>query len=583
MKITVGKKLIGGFLLILILLIAIGGISISKMNSMGNSMKEVQQNWLPSIKLLSEIQVNYINVYRYLLEITIETDINKMDETQTTLDNTVKVLKDNQRKYEMLIADPEQKKQYDSFVIGENRLLGQVPQVIKLARDNNDKDAYQLLIQLKDIFNRSNTSLTDDIALNIKGSDEASNSSLNQYQSAMIFEIIVSLIAIILTIAIALITTRSIVKPISFISTQLKEIAEGEGDLTRRIVIHSQDEIGELANSFNKMCENLSDMIRQIGDTAIQIAASAEQLTASAEQTSKATEQVAVITEEVAKGADTQMKNVQQSVNSVEGMSTGIQQIATNANLVFTGSIQASDISIEGNKAIESVIVQMQSISNNTNEVAEDIKELEALSQEIGQILAVITEIAAQTNLLALNAAIEAARAGENGRGFAVVAAEVRKLAEQSSGSAQKITHLIMNIQGKTSKAVESMGKSTEEVATGINVVNIARVSFDRIEQSVSDIKSQIQVVSAESEQMSKDASRMVTSFEFISKITDSTAAGSQNVSAASEEQLASMEEITSSAASLAKMAEELQTLTGKFKVTRDKANQDIRENETAA
>ncbi|BCJ86548.1 hypothetical protein skT53_15330 [Effusibacillus dendaii] len=221
----------------------------------------------------------------------------------------------------------------------------------------------------------------------------------------------------------------------------------------------------------------------------------------------------------------------------------------------------------EGNQAIRTAISQMNSIQNTVSGLAKVITGLGERSQEIGQIVEAITSIASQTNLLALNAAIEAARAGEHGRGFAVVADEVRKLAEQSSISAQQISELIATIQEETNKAVESMERGTKEVSEGITAVNLAGESFEQIGHSITDVSSQMQEVSAASKQMSTNSQQVIKSIDTISEITESTAAGAQNVSAASEEQLATMEEITASANALAQMAEELQKIVMKFKV----------------
>jgi methyl-accepting chemotaxis protein len=209
----------------------------------------------------------------------------------------------------------------------------------------------------------------------------------------------------------------------------------------------------------------------------------------------------------------------------------------------------------------------MSSISNTVNDLAKVIKGLGDRSQEIGQIVEVITGIAQQTNLLALNAAIEAARAGEHGRGFAVVADEVRKLAEQSAESAQQITNLIGTIQADTSTAVNVMDSTIQEVSSGIGVVNTAGEAFNRIENLINTVAKQIQEVSAASQQMSVGAMQVVKAIDEISDVSEKTAAGTQNVSAAAQEQLASMEEISASSSSLSKMATELQTLVSRFKV----------------
>lgn len=169
--------------------------------------------------------------------------------------------------------------------------------------------------------------------------------------------------------------------------------------------------------------------------------------------------------------------------------------------------------------------------------------------------------------MLSLNAAIEAARAGEHGRGFAVVAGEVKKLAEQSSKSAEQIATLIHDIQGEIGKAQESMQSATKEVHVGMVVVQTAGGLFSEIERYVDEVGSQVQEVTVAAQQISAGATQVVQAIEGIAEVAQTTASGTENVSAAAEEQLASMEEISSSSAALTHMAGELQVLVDKFKL----------------
>lgn len=357
-----------------------------------------------------------------------------------------------------------------------------------------------------------------------------------------------------------------------YLTRQIQSVNEisqamAQGDFSQSLRVQSEDEFGQMSQNFNAMRENVNGLLSKISSSSHHVAATAEELTASAEQTSKATEQIAETIQEVAAGTDKQVRSVEESSRSIREMSHGIDQIAQNAQHVAETAQQAMDMAQDGDQSIRTAIHQMHSISDHINELSQTVKGLGDRSQEIGQIVEVISGISQQTNLLALNAAIEAARAGEHGRGFAVVADEVRKLAEQSSHSAQQISNLIGAIQQETTKAVSAMETSTQEVTSGINVVNTAGASFGQIQSYVNQVAQSIKEVSQSARLLSSNTQKVVQSTSLIAEMADSTASGTQNVSAASEEQLASMEEIASSAHSLSLMAEELHSLISTFKV----------------
>ncbi|MDF2647993.1 MAG: hypothetical protein K0Q73_3798 [Paenibacillus sp.] len=397
------------------------------------------------------------------------------------------------------------------------------------------------------------------------GNEQAYDSVMSQSMKTRIKSIWILAITLVLAVIVGYYFSNRIAKPIIQLTDLTKEAANG--DLTIQISIQDKNEIGQLANSFNTMVRNLRQIIQQVRSSSENVAASAVELTSSASQTSKATKQVALIIEEVATETEKQVQTLEESSRSVHEISASIQQIAANAQTVSSVATQTAEKTEQGNLAIQAAIQQMNSIHQTINGLAEVIKLLSERSQEIEQIVGAITDIASQTNLLALNAAIEAARAGEHGRGFAVVAGEVRKLAEQSSSSAQNIVQLITVIRSEITRTVQSVDLGIQDVATGLNAVNTAGEAFALIQHSIHAVTSQIQEVSVSSHQMSANTLQVVQSFKTILQVSNITASGTQNISAAAEEQLATMEEIASSVHLLSKMASELQTLIGKFKI----------------
>lgn len=384
-------------------------------------------------------------------------------------------------------------------------------------------------------------------------------------QGILFTTLLVVVIFILIGLVAAVLIVRSITKPLNLLVRVTEKVSNG--DLTQSITVKNNDEVGQLGNSFNKMLVSLKELLTHVGEKSQLLAASSEELTASSEQNSQATEQVADAIQEVAAGTDHQTEMVKETTEVIKEMSTGINQIKLNAQNVSITSGEALNIVSTGEQSIQHLVLQMSKINDSVTDLGTVITSLGQRSEEINQIVNVISEIAGQTNLLALNAAIEAARAGEHGKGFAVVADEVRKLAEQSSKSTESIRELISSIQSDTKQAVESMNKGTQETEKGISVVNEAGNSFKEIQKFVDIVTSQIQEVSASIEQLAQGSQQVVEAVSEIEEIAKKTTGQGQEVSAATEEQLASMQEIASSAASLSYMAEELQEAVNKFRL----------------
>ncbi|NNV03032.1 methyl-accepting chemotaxis protein [Brevibacillus sp. MCWH] len=358
---------------------------------------------------------------------------------------------------------------------------------------------------------------------------------------------------------------RLITRPLAVLMAAAAKISEG--DLSEPVRVNARDEIGRLAESFEGMRLSLQSVLAEVNQGAVQVAASAEELMASADQSSKASEQISSAIQEVAVGADKQVAGVEEAYQVVNMMASAAEQINGNTQQVAGLASEASDKAASGSQTVQTAINQMTEMSVTVKELAHTVDGLGKRSQEIGSIVDVISEIADQTNLLALNAAIEAARAGEHGRGFAVVADEVRKLAEQTTQSTQKIAELIAVIRQETNDAVRSMHTVTQEVAAGIDVVHAAGASFEEIRAAVEELAGQIQEVSGAVQQLTEGTKRVVETTHTIREVAEEAAFGTQNVSAAAQQQLASMEEINASATALAKMAEDLQEMVGSFKV----------------
>lgn len=251
----------------------------------------------------------------------------------------------------------------------------------------------------------------------------------------------------------------------------------------------------------------------------------------------------------------------------VENISNKINVVSENTKSVSSLTDKAKISANAGEEAVVKAMNQMEIIEKKTSETSHIISELEEKSVKIGQILDTIQGISEQTNLLALNAAIESARAGEAGKGFSVVAEEIRKLAEQSQEATKEIAGIINDVQNKTNSAVAVMNENSKEVKTGADVVDVAGISFKEILQMIIEISSQIHEISYSITEVTVGTKESVDSVNNIKNISSNIADETQTISAAAEEQLASVEEIASSSKLLSQMSEELRWIIAKFKI----------------
>lgn len=377
--------------------------------------------------------------------------------------------------------------------------------------------------------------------------------------------VIVIVIGLLIGFVVVYVTVRSILKPLRRLIQAANTVSNG--DLTMRVHNESQDEIGVLSETFDKMTDSLRTVLQEVADTSMQLSASSQELAAASEESAQASHYTAESMMQLAEGSDEQMNSMNRVDLTVQEMIMGVRQIADSSQTVSQASIHSSDMVGEGHQSIQKTVDQMQSISSSVSQLGESMKGLSDQARSIDDIVQAIAGIASQTNLLALNASIEAARAGEHGRGFAVVAAEVRKLAEQSNSMAQQIAETIQHIQSEMFRSAQDTEKSTAEVTLGIEMMHEAGEAFKRIEQSVSIVTTQIQEVSASVQQMAAGTEQMASDIHDAKSTTTAMAGNTQSVSATTEEQLASMQEISMSAEELSKMAERLSVVISRFRL----------------
>ncbi|MBR2179164.1 MAG: methyl-accepting chemotaxis protein [Selenomonadaceae bacterium] len=391
-----------------------------------------------------------------------------------------------------------------------------------------------------------------------KGEEDANAATRNM--------IITCIVIALILLATSTLIIKAVTNPLEHLIRVFDKLANGDFREGREPVEHRGDEFGEMNEKLVIVRKVINELIKKASQSSEQLAASSQELTASAHQSAQASEQVANSVTSSAGAVVEQQQLVGDAMDSINHALVSIDTMNKTVNTVSEHAELSSSQAEAGSSAVESAINQILGVEKIVNESAATVDKLGQRSKEIGQIVEAISGIAEQTNLLALNAAIEAARAGEHGRGFAVVADEVRKLAEESQGAAQKIANLIGAIQNDTDAAVKSMHDGSVAVREGSKSVEQLRVNFDEIkEASIHSSKDAANMV-REIQAVLEDTQKIKGRSEKISEKGAQVAGEMESVSAASQEQSASAEEIASASDALAQLAQDLQGELQKFK-----------------
>lgn len=368
------------------------------------------------------------------------------------------------------------------------------------------------------------------------------------------------------SVIISQVISRLISNPVSVMTTALKEASDGNFAL-EPVQVKNKDEIGDMAVALNQMTKDLQGIIGRAKNSAIQLNVQSEELSASAEESLAASEVVAEVSERNLQTSEAQSQIVSQSAASMAEMATAIDVITEDNEKMLNSSEEVAALVKQGSSLMHDTTDQMAGISETIGSSIETINEMAKNTENIRNVTSMITSIAEQTNLLALNAAIEAARAGEHGKGFAVVAEEVRNLAEQSKQSTEEIGRMIDTIIEDVLQVVSTTDEGHRRVEEGLVYTRKTNAIFTEIEAATSDVSEKVATVSSAIEEIRAMTDEVANGSKQVEELAVQASAEAQSTSAATEEQLAANEEITSSAQTLAGLAEQLQRDMGRFRV----------------
>jgi methyl-accepting chemotaxis protein len=362
--------------------------------------------------------------------------------------------------------------------------------------------------------------------------DEANTAGIIDARTIALVSLAFGVIA--LAALLSFVIARGIAQPVKAVVASIDN-----ADLNSQFQSDRKDEIGDLQRSFDRFVTSIRETLLHVAESSTAVASASSQISSS--------------TEELAAGAQEQTSQSGEVASAVEEMTKTIVENSRNASTTADVAKQARQTAEEGGKVVEETIKGMKKIADVVGKSAETVKALGNSSNQIGEIVEVIDDIADQTNLLALNAAIEAARAGDQGRGFAVVADEVRKLAERTSRATKEIGAMIKQIQSDTAAAVTSMQEGTAHVDTGIRLADQAGTSLQDIVIGIQQLTDMVGQIAAASEQQSSASEQISKNVEAISAVTSQAAQGTQQIASAAED--------------LNRLTETLQNLLSRFKL----------------
>ncbi len=526
------------FTVMALLVLFLGVMSLNKMADLNQSTTSIASDGLVPTRLLGELADTTTRFRTMSYVVLVNRAPADVAKAEARLDVLTKKANRIVEDYAPLVSGPEEADKFRQFKEAMGNYLIAQNKLLEVSRAGRDAEIPGLISgDLKRYSDQMAPLLEWMLEVNRKDSEASVVDAGNQYVNARNIIIAVLVLTALMTVLLAVVLTRSIVRPLSDAVRAAENVAQG--DLTQAVQIQGRDEVTRLQQALHTMQTNLRDTLQQISGSATQVASAAEELNA--------------VTEEGSRSLQQQNDEIEQAATAVNEMTAAVEEVASNAVSTSTASQQSSSSAIQGSQRVQETVTAIQQMTNDVETTAEQVRSLAGQTRDIGKVLDVIRAIAEQTNLLALNAAIEAARAGEAGRGFAVVADEVRALAHRTQQSTQEIEVMVSGIQQGSSQAVASMQNSSARAQTTLDVARSAGVALEEITRSVGEISDRNLVIASAAEEQAQVSREVDRNLVNIRDLSLQSSAGANQTNSASHE--------------LSRLAVELNQMVGRFKI----------------
>lgn len=521
-NLTIRTKLIVLIAFASLIMLVISTAGLWGTHSAQQAAESIYKNRLVAIQMLNDMRNLQNQIRLLLLRARLETDAFEIMALTDSVRSNIFKIEQLLITYNELKPVGEEKKLLDAFVAERVNFgkTGVLP-MIDLLQAEKFSAVDKLRRETMDpAFTKVSDAIDVVIAYQTRIAQQQFEHSVKQASILRIVALATVSLGVLLAILMGAIIGRSINRGVASLETSAAKLAEG--DLTVKVPTTGKDELSRVGASFNQMAHHFSELIGQVNAASVLVNQHADSLSQSSSQ--------------VAQSSRQQSQRATEAAGSVEQFNNAFKEIAATSENIVSAVKNARDLSKHGDTVVANVVKGIEKVAKTVNASVEVIADLGQRSNQIGQILTVIKDIADQTNLLALNAAIEAARAGEQGRGFAVVADEVRKLAERTTAATSEISSMVGVIQEDTGRAVNTMRQSSDDVQQGVSLANQAGQALQDIASSVEQVADMIGRIANATHEQSGASEALTQSVEEIAHVADENSRAIEHAATASQE-----------------------------------------------
>ncbi|WP_296262599.1 MULTISPECIES: methyl-accepting chemotaxis protein [unclassified Pseudomonas] len=534
------SKLLFAFSLCALITVVVGVLGQSGISRLYGLFQETVDNSMLSIAKVDSVKANVIATNRDFFKII---GLSALKASPDDINALIQSLKENQAQADSDFAiylktpmEPDEKAAGEDFLRDWPAYMAAVQSTLTVIQAGDLEQASKLAASnVTPIYRKTMDELKIIIDSNSRQARESTQAGVDTDRHVTWVLIVGSLIAVICAIALGLIVTRMITRPIYMSVQSASRVANG--DLTQVIKLGGEDETGQLLKALSDMQGSLKGTVQQIASASDQLASAAEELT--------------VVTDDSTRGLQRQNDEIQQAATAVNQMTAAVEEVARNAASASLVSAQTADDALKGQHQVQQAVSAMNTMTVEINDSTQRVGALAGQIRDITKVLDVIRGIAEQTNLLALNAAIEAARAGEQGRGFAVVADEVRALAHRTQVSTGEIESMITQVRNGADEAVQAMSKSQAIAVNTQTLASEAGLALERISEGVSQMNERNLVIASAAEEQAQVAREVDRNLVNIQDLSAQSAEGANQTNVSSQE--------------LSRLAVSFNTMVGKF------------------